>query len=62
MLHEAFGIHDVANGEDTMDISRESEPNEEAQTFYKLLKDAKQEMYLGCTKFSKLSFIIHYFI
>ncbi|XP_020111543.1 uncharacterized protein LOC109726394 isoform X2 [Ananas comosus] len=37
------------------------EPNIGASNFYKLLEDAKQELYPGCTKFSKLSFIVHLF-
>lgn len=34
------------------------EPNEEAEKFYRLLKDAEQEFYAGCNKFLRLSFIV----
>lgn len=33
-------------------------PNEEAQKFYRLLKDAEVKLYPGCEKMSKLSFIV----
>lgn len=34
----------------------------DAQAFYKLLKDAKQELYPRCRNFSRLSFLVRLFI
>ena len=34
------------------------EPNDEATKFYSFLKDAEKELYPGCTKFTKLAFVI----
>jgi hypothetical protein len=58
LLHDAFGIpmHD--------DIERvETSPgfecsNSDTENFYKLINDSQQELYPGCKKFSKLSFLI----
>ncbi|KAK9209724.1 hypothetical protein WN944_002092 [Citrus x changshan-huyou] len=36
-------------------------PNHDAQTFYKLLEDAEQELYPGCKRFTKFSFIVRLF-
>ncbi|KAL6312664.1 hypothetical protein AAG906_018929 [Vitis piasezkii] len=36
-------------------------PNEDANKFYNLLREAEQELYPGCKKFTKLSFIIRLF-
>ncbi|XP_028102557.1 uncharacterized protein LOC114301795 [Camellia sinensis] len=37
----------------------QEDPNEEAQKFYDLLKDAEKPLYEGCKNFSKLSAIVH---
>ncbi|XP_065860183.1 uncharacterized protein [Euphorbia lathyris] len=39
----------------------QSEPNNEASKFLKLLEDAKQKLYPGCENFSKLSFVVKLF-
>ena len=36
-------------------------PNEDANKFYNLLREADHELYPGCKKFTKLSFIIRLF-
>ena len=33
-------------------------PNEDVNKFYNLLREAEQKLYLGCKKFTKLSFMI----
>lgn len=33
----------------------------DAQAFYKLLEDAKQELYLECRNFSRLAFLVQHF-
>ncbi|XP_021724321.1 uncharacterized protein LOC110691691 [Chenopodium quinoa] len=38
------------------------EPNDEAKKFYKLVEDGKQELYPGCKKNSKLSFLIRFYL
>ncbi|XP_057249364.1 uncharacterized protein LOC125495681 [Beta vulgaris subsp. vulgaris] len=43
------------------DTMREG-PNEDAKKFYRLIEEGQQELYPGCKKFSKLSFLIHLFI
>uniref|UniRef100_A0A803KUV0 Uncharacterized protein n=1 Tax=Chenopodium quinoa TaxID=63459 RepID=A0A803KUV0_CHEQI len=50
-----------------MDVSERcegvgDEPNDKAKKFYKLVEDGKQEQYLGCKKFSKLSFLIRFYL
>ncbi|XP_058746397.1 uncharacterized protein LOC131619303 [Vicia villosa] len=37
-------------------------PNEDARKFYKLINEAKQELYPGCETFSTLSFIIRLYL
>ena len=37
---------------------RKQDPNEEAKEFYRLVKEADQPLYLGCKKYSNLSFIV----
>ncbi|KAM3376105.1 hypothetical protein P3S68_014819 [Capsicum galapagoense] len=56
MIHDACGytnMHDTTN-------SREGneDPNVHATKFYRLLEDAQTELYPGCTKVSKLSFVV----
>ena len=36
-------------------------PNEDANKFYNLLREAEHRLYPGCKKFTKLSFIIRLF-
>ncbi|XP_020097622.1 uncharacterized protein LOC109716524 [Ananas comosus] len=59
LLHDAF-FHPESDFDvgdlDTNDLT--TEPDEETKKFYKLVKDANQEIYPGCKKFSKLSFIV----
>ncbi|KAJ8627922.1 hypothetical protein MRB53_021229 [Persea americana] len=62
MLQDAFEMPNLDGGEDneSPEESIPDEPNMEAHKFYKLLKVAENELYLGCTKFSKLSFLVRY--
>ncbi|KAK3218820.1 hypothetical protein Dsin_012790 [Dipteronia sinensis] len=56
------GDHDNSSGGDENVNSGNREiPNDDAKTFYNLLKDAEQELYPGCKKFTKLSFIVRLF-
>ncbi|OIT08864.1 hypothetical protein A4A49_63939, partial [Nicotiana attenuata] len=65
MLHDMY--HGVPIDNITHDPSDESaesryeEPNAEAKSFYRLLKDAEQKLYPDCEKFSKLSFVMRLF-
>ncbi|XP_016471415.2 uncharacterized protein LOC107793551 [Nicotiana tabacum] len=65
MLHDMY--HGVPTDNITHDQSDESaesryeEPNAEAKSFYRLLKDAEQKLYPDCEKFSKLSFVMRLF-
>ncbi|KAH0768778.1 hypothetical protein KY290_012759 [Solanum tuberosum] len=56
MIHDACGYTNVENN--TNSSEGNEEPNIHATKFYKLLKDAQTELYPGCTKVSKLSFIV----
>jgi hypothetical protein len=72
LIHDAFPIH-TNNGDDEytniedMDPGaftsehnvQQSEEGDDSDKFYKLLKEAEQNLYPGCKKFSKLSFIVH---
>ncbi|XP_020088912.1 uncharacterized protein LOC109710609 [Ananas comosus] len=72
MLHDAFGVHNLAADID-IDCGDSAEPNaddfgmeqpaeqfsSEWEKFKELLRDADEELYPGCRKFSKLSFILH---
>lgn len=62
MLNDAFGCFDENKEEMPAEEHNYNEnPNEEAKIFYKLVKDSEQELYPGCKKFSKLSFIVRLF-
>ncbi|KAK6776079.1 hypothetical protein RDI58_027080 [Solanum bulbocastanum] len=37
-------------------------PNEDAKKFYNLVEEASQELYPGCTRFSKLSFTLRLYL
>ncbi|XP_052119008.1 uncharacterized protein LOC107493943 [Arachis duranensis] len=69
MVHDAFNLpglqsdnEDSINGhvgnvaEGLLFIS--DEPSREARAFHDLLEDGEQELYPGCSKFSKLSFLV----
>ncbi|XP_016483469.2 uncharacterized protein LOC107804154 isoform X1 [Nicotiana tabacum] len=56
MIHDAFVY---TNMEDMNSLPRDNEePNGHARKFYKLLEDAETEIYPGCKKVSKLSFVV----
>lgn len=62
MLNEAFGIsHEPDEETVPREYMSNEDPNEEAKKFYKLVDDSEQELYPGCKKFSKLSFIVRLF-
>ncbi|XP_073309702.1 uncharacterized protein [Primulina huaijiensis] len=60
LVHDAFGV--PQNDGDTINIAGFEKDKEisigEAEKFYKLIDDSQKELYSGCKKFSKLSFII----
>ena len=64
MLNDAFGMP-IPNEESEryphVHEEFESIPNENENKFYNLLREAEDELYLGCKKFTKLSFIIRLF-
>ncbi|WVZ74606.1 hypothetical protein U9M48_022768, partial [Paspalum notatum var. saurae] len=53
-------FRDLAGGlDDNFDLQgSEEQEDEDMESFYKLVKDASQELYLGCRNFSKLCLII----
>jgi len=55
LLHDTFRNVVEGSGDNTG-------PNEEAKKFYKLINEAKQELYPGCQSFSSLSFIIRMYL
>ncbi|XP_052198329.1 uncharacterized protein LOC127805620 [Diospyros lotus] len=70
MINDAFGIsrdhvnveawtshQPVHEGEERMPELNQG-PNEEAKAFYDLVRDGNQALYEGCTKYSKLSFLV----
>jgi hypothetical protein len=59
--HRSINANSEEVFEDPMSSNIDEEPNKEAKRFYGLVKDAEQELYPGCKKFSKLSFIIRLF-
>ena len=62
LLHDAFQMPKTSNVLEENEISLIEtgleEPNDEATKFYSFLKDAEKELYPGCTKFTKLAFVI----
>ena len=62
LLHDAFQMPKTSNVLEENEISlietSLEEPNDEAMKFYNFLKDAEKELYPGCTKFTKLAFVI----
>lgn len=62
MLNDTFGCFDENKEEmQAKEHNYNENTNEEAKIFYKLVKDSKKELYSGCKKFSKLSFIVQLF-
>ncbi|RVW76461.1 hypothetical protein CK203_056872 [Vitis vinifera] len=63
MLNDAFGMPmPNEESERSRHVHEEFEKqNEDANKFYNLLREAEQELYPGCKKFTKLSFIIRLF-
>ena len=63
MLNDAFGMSmPNEESERSPHVHEEFEkPNEDANKFYNLLREADHELYPGCKKFTKLSFIIRLF-
>ena len=60
MLNDAFGMPmPNEDSEKSPHVHDEFEkPNEDANKFYNLLRNAEHEVYPRCKKFTKLSFII----
>jgi hypothetical protein len=58
LLHDAFGIPSHDDFEGVENSPGAEFLNSEAENFYKLINDSQQELYPGCKKFSKLSFLI----
>ncbi|XP_055830880.1 uncharacterized protein LOC129899907 [Solanum dulcamara] len=56
MIHDAYGYMNLDNNATYSEGNEE--PNIYATKFYKLLEDGKTELYPGCTKVSKLSFVV----
>ena len=63
MLNDAFGMPmPNEESERSPHVHEEFEkPNKDANKFYNLLREADHELYPGCKKFTKLSFIISLF-
>ncbi|KAL3337539.1 hypothetical protein AABB24_029931 [Solanum stoloniferum] len=66
MINNAFGFTgnnmnepDVPmNGEEIFNEEHTEKPNEDYAKFYELIEDGKEPLYEGCTKYSKLSFLL----
>ena len=60
MLNDAFGMSmPNEESERSLHVHEEFEkPNEDANKFYNSLREAEHKLYLGCKKFTKLSFIM----
>ena len=70
MINDAFGMtrdhvnveactsHQPVNEGEARVPELNQGPNEETKTFYDLVRDGNQELYEGCTKYSKLSFLV----
>ncbi|KAJ9705791.1 hypothetical protein PVL29_003747 [Vitis rotundifolia] len=63
MLNDAFGMSmPNEESERSPHVHEEFEKlNEDANKFYNFLREVEHELYLGCKKFTKLSFIIRLF-
>ena len=62
LIHVAFGMPNTTNMSKENEILHvhisPEELNNEAKKFYNFLEDTEKELYPGCTKFTKLAFII----
>ena len=63
LLHDIGSAINVEDAKEGTETSYTTNPkynamNEKTSNFYKLLEDVEQELYPGCKKFSKLSFIV----
>ncbi|KAK9166918.1 hypothetical protein Scep_002109 [Stephania cephalantha] len=60
MVHDAFGIPNIDDAEtgNSSESTQVFGPNEETKSLFNLIKDAEQPLYLGCEKFTQLSFIV----
>ncbi|KAG6514084.1 hypothetical protein ZIOFF_024423 [Zingiber officinale] len=63
MLHDAFGMHEGStSNENYIGASMSHTPmNSNVKDFYQLIEEGKQQLYTGCTEFSKLSFLVELF-
>lgn len=63
MLNDAFGMHEgSASNENCIGASTSHIPMESSvKDFYRLIEEGKQQLYTGCTEFSKLTFLIELF-
>ncbi|KAK2655384.1 hypothetical protein Ddye_008436, partial [Dipteronia dyeriana] len=56
------GDHDNSDGRnENVNSGNKEILNDDTETFYNILKDAEQELYPSCKKFTKLSFIVRLF-
>ncbi|KAG6405745.1 hypothetical protein SASPL_133339 [Salvia splendens] len=62
LVHDAFGVpnEDGSTEEYTGSPMDAEIANGQAKEFYKLIDSSQEPLYEGCSKFSKLSFIIHW--
>ncbi|KAM3397800.1 hypothetical protein P3S68_001313 [Capsicum galapagoense] len=56
MVHDACGYTNMQDATNSWEGNED--PNVHASKFYRLLEDAQTELYPGCTKVSKLSFVV----
>jgi hypothetical protein len=54
-------IRSLIRGQIRGEISDEDQPNDQAKVFFKLLQEAKKELYPGCEDATKVSFIVELF-
>nr|XP_016477883.1 PREDICTED: uncharacterized protein LOC107799304 [Nicotiana tabacum] len=57
IIHDACGYTNMEDNNSNNSVDNE-EPNIHTTKFYKLLEDAETELYPGCKKVSKLSFVV----
>ncbi|KAM3337570.1 hypothetical protein P3S68_031895 [Capsicum galapagoense] len=56
MIHDACGHTNIDGNTNSQEGNED--PNVHAKKFYILVEDAQRQLYLGCTKVSKLSFVV----
>ncbi|KAM3359672.1 hypothetical protein P3S68_019383 [Capsicum galapagoense] len=56
MIHDSCGYTNMQDTTNSRD--RNEDPNVHAIKFYRLLEDGQTDLYLGCTKVTKLSFVV----